>query len=86
RETEGIGFPEAVFKIALIYGIVTEEQVALYNSGSAFKEETTKIVRSYDNLWKNSVEDHRAEPDVISNVLNIFSQGESVIEGSGKKL
>lgn len=86
RETEGIGFPEAVFKIALIYGIVTEEQVALYNSGSTFKEETTKIVRSYDNLWKNSVEDHRAEPDVISNVLDIFSQGESVIEGSSKKL
>lgn len=86
RETEKVGFHEAVFKIALLYDIVTTEQVSQYYSHEGFKEGATKVIRSYENLWKDEIEEHRAEPKVIHHVFDIFARGESVIEGKEDKL
>jgi len=86
RETENLGFPQAVFKIALLYDIVTVEQVNQYFSGEGFKSENAKVIRSYENLRKNDVEEERASDTVIDVVFDIFSKGESIIEGKTDRL
>lgn len=86
RETEHIGFHEAVFKIAMLYDIVDEKQVKKYYDGKGFYDGEAKLIRSYENLWKDDVEDHRADDEVIRNVLEVFARGESVIEGKDDKL
>lgn len=81
RETENISFPEAVFKIAMLYDIVEEKQVRQYYDGKGFKDGEAKLIRSYENLWKDEVEEHRADDEVIQNVFEVFAKGETVIEG-----
>lgn len=86
RETEKIGFQQAVFKIALLYDIVTPEQINKFFSDKGFKTEDAKVIRSYENLWKHEVEEKRASQDIIHSVFELFSKGESIIEGKTDKL
>lgn len=85
-ESEKIAFPEAVFKIALLYDIVDMKQVNAYMSGTGFSEMDAKVIRTYENLWVDEMEGHRAEQEVIENVFDVFALGETVIEGKEDRL
>lgn len=70
---EGITYVNSAFKIALTFGIISNDEYNDYYTKRRYsKKEISKIERKYQELDKEKFESNIAQPAVLDKVFNIF--------------
>lgn len=77
---EKLSFPEAVWKLALQFGIVTIGQMEEYQNGNLTNKEVKSPPRVYDGVFDNQEDSSMADAETVHRVLSVFSEGESLLK------